>query len=163
MSEEVVLFRGSPSLMVKAGTFFIGIIFIIGFIVGAIMWNPLVAIGAVLVAVYLAGVAALIRTQQFEVTSQRVRWRRGIVTKRTDEMELYRVMDVSLVEPLLLRMVGAGNLEIKSADVSTPSLTLPAVKKASELREQLRNSVEECRVRRGVRVTEFDRGQDPTA
>ncbi len=162
MSEEAVLFRGSPSLVVKAGTFFVGLLLIGGFIAGAVMLQePLVAIGAGVVAIYLAVVAALIRTQVFQVTSQRLRWTRGILTKRTDEMELYRVMDVTLVEPLLLRMVGAGNLEITSADATTPTLVLPAVKGAHELREQLRLSVEECRARKGVRMTEFDRGQDP--
>jgi uncharacterized membrane protein YdbT with pleckstrin-like domain len=162
MSEEVVLFQGSPSLMIKAGTFFVGILLIIGFIVGAVYWNPFVAIGAGVVLLYLLSVIALIRTQVFEVTSERVRWRRGIFTKRTDELELYRVMDATLVEPFLLRMANAGNIEIRSADVSTPSLVLPAVKGAAELREKLRVSIENCRVRKGVRMTEFDHGQDPT-
>lgn len=161
MSEEEVLFHGSPSLMVRAGTFVVGLILMAGFVAGAVLLNPLVAIGAGVVALYLFVVAMLIRTQVFEVTSERLKWQRGILTKRTDELELYRVMDVSLVEPLLLRMVGAGNIEIKSADSSTPLLTLPAVKGARELREQLRVSVENCRVKKGVRVTEFDRGQDP--
>jgi uncharacterized membrane protein YdbT with pleckstrin-like domain len=161
MNEEVVLFRGSPSLLVRAGTFFIGILLIIAFIAGGIMWNPFVAIGAGIVILYLISVAMLIRTQVFEVTSERVRWRRGIFSKRTDEMELYRVMDASLVEPFLLRMANAGNIEIRSADASTPSLTLPAVKGAAELREKLRVSIENCRAKKGVRVTEFDRGEAP--
>jgi uncharacterized membrane protein YdbT with pleckstrin-like domain len=163
MSEEVVLFRGSPSLMIKAGTFLVGILLMIGFIAGGIYLNPFVAIGAGVVLLYLLSVIVLIRTQVFEITSERVRWRRGIFTKRTDEMELYRVMDATLVEPFLLRMVNAGNIEIRSADVTTPRLVLPAVKNASELREKLRASIEDCRTRKGVRMTEFDHGQDPTA
>jgi uncharacterized membrane protein YdbT with pleckstrin-like domain len=162
MNEEVVLFRGSPSLLVRAGTFSIGILLIIAFIAAAVLFQqPLIAIGAGIVILYLLSVAMLIRTQVFEVTSERVRWRRGIFTKRTDEMELYRVMDASLVEPFLLRMANAGNIEIRSADASTPSLTLPAVKGAKELREKLRVSIENCRTKKGVRVTEFDRGEAP--
>jgi uncharacterized membrane protein YdbT with pleckstrin-like domain len=162
MNEEVVLFRGSPSLLVKAGTFFVGILLIIGFVVGAVMaQQPLIAVGAGVVVIYLIAVAILIRTQVFEVTNERVRWRRGILTKRTDEIELYRVMDASLVEPFLLRMGNAGNIEIRSADASTPSLTLPAVKGAAELREKLRVSIENCRSRKGVKVTEFDSGEAP--
>src|ERR1043166_3968105 len=162
MSEEVVLFRGSPSLLIKAGTFSVGILLIAAFAVGAILLHqPLVAIGAAVVLVYLSGIVVFIRSQVFEVTSERVRWRRGIFTKRTDEMELYRVMDASLVEPFLLRMANAGNIEIRSADASTPSLTLPAVKGAKELREKLRVSIENCRTKKGVRVTEFDRGEAP--
>jgi hypothetical protein len=164
MSEEVVLFRGSPSLLVKAGTFFIGILLIIGCIVGAVLaQQPLIAIGAGVVIVYLVVVAALIRTQVFEVTTERVKWRRGIFTKRTDELELYRVMDATLVEPFLLRMGNAGNIEIRCSDASTPMLVLPAVKGAAELREKLRSSVESVRARKGVRVTEFDSGQAPGA
>jgi uncharacterized membrane protein YdbT with pleckstrin-like domain len=164
MSEEEVFFRGSPSLIVKAGTFALGILLIAGFVIGAVNFDqPLIAIGAGVVVLWLLGVAAYIRTQVFEVTSQRLRWTRGIVTKRTDELELYRVLDVSLVEPLLYRLVGAGNIEIRSADTTTPQLTLPAVKGARELREQLRSAVEQCRDRKGVRVTEFDSGQSPNA
>src|SRR4051812_42334138 len=102
MSEEVVFFRGSPSLIIKAGSFVLGILLIAGFIAMAVMVNGLIGIGAVLVFLWLAGIVAFIRTQVFEVTSQRLRWTRGVLTKRTDEMELYRVLDVSLVEPLLL-------------------------------------------------------------
>jgi uncharacterized membrane protein YdbT with pleckstrin-like domain len=161
MNEEVVLFRGSPSLLVRAGTFFVGLLLIAGFVAAGAIWNPLIAIGAGVVLIYLIGVAMLIRTQVFEVTNERVRWRRGILTKRTDEIELYRVMDASLVEPFLLRMGNAGNIEIRSADASTPSLTLPAVKGAAELREKLRVSIENCRARKGVKVTEFDNGEAP--
>ena len=162
MNEEVVLFRGSPSILVRAGTFFIGLLLIAGFIAGAVFFQqPLVAIGAGIVLIYLIAVMVLIRSQVFEVTSERVRWRRGILTKRTDEIELYRVMDASLVEPFLLRMVGAGNIELRSADATTPSLTLPAVKDAAELREKLRVSIENMRTKKGVRVTEFDQGQAP--
>ena len=163
MNEEVVLFRGSPSLLVRAGTFFVGLLSIAGFIAAAVYWNPLIAIGAGVVLIYLIGVAALIRTQVFEVTNERVRWRRGIFTKRTDELELYRVMDATLVEPFLLRMGNAGNIEIRAADASTPNLTLPAVKGAAELREKLRVSIENCRTKKGVRVTEFDSGEKPGA
>lgn len=161
MSEETVYFRGSPSLIVKAGTFSLGLLLIAGFVTGAIMFNPLIGIGAGVVVLWLLGVAMFIRTQVFEVTSQRLRWTRGILTKRTDELELYRVLDASLVEPFLLRLVGAGNIEINSADPSTPRLTLPAVKGARDLREKLRNAVERCREQKGVRMTEFDSGQNP--
>ena len=170
MSEEVVLFRGSPSLVVKAGTFFVGGLLMAGLIALVVFFyntNPPVAIaagvGAGVVLSYLVVAAALIRTQVFEVTNERVKWRRGIITKRTDELELYRVMDATLVEPFLLRMFNAGNIEIRCSDASTPNLTLPAVKGAAELREKMRVSIENIRAKKGVRVTEFDSGASPGA
>lgn len=170
MSEEVVLFRGSPSVLVKASTFFVSVFLIIGLVIAAIMFRttqPGVALGAGiaagLVLIYLLITIALIRTQVFEVTNERVKWRRGIITKRTDELELYRVMDATLVEPFLLRMVNAGNIEIRCSDATTPTLVLPAVKGAADLREKLRVSIENVRAKKGVRVTEFDSGASPGA
>jgi uncharacterized membrane protein YdbT with pleckstrin-like domain len=157
MSEEAVVYRGSPSLMVKAGAISLGVLFIAIFIAGAIlMQQPLIGIGAVVALIYLIGVIVAVKQESYEITSQRVRWRRGILTKRTDEMELYRAQDVTIIEPLSLRLVGAGNVRISSGDTSTPTLELKAVKNPDELREHLRTHIEECRARKGVRVTEFE-------
>lgn len=154
---EAVVYRGAPSLMVRAGSVIVSVLLIAGFIAAAVMMNePLIAIGACAVAVYLACVIVAVKQEAYEITNQRVRWRRGILTKRTDELELYRVQDVTTIEPLSLRMVGAGNVRITSADSSTPVLELKAVKNPSELREHLRTHIEECRQRKGVRVTEYD-------
>ena len=143
--------------MVKAGAVIVSVLLIAGFITAAVMLNqPLVAIGACAVAVYLTCVIIAVKQEAYEITSQRVRWRRGIFTKRTDELELYRVQDVTTIEPLSLRMVGAGNVRITSGDSTTPVLELKAVKDPQRLREHLRTHVEECRQRRGVRVTEYD-------
>lgn len=157
MSEEAVVYKGSPSLMVKAGSIFVSVLLIAVFIAGAIALNqPLIGIGAGVALIYLLGVIIAVKQESYEITSQRVRWRRGILTKRTDEMELYRAQDVTIIEPLSLRMVGAGNVRISSGDASTPTLELKAVKNPSELRENLRKHIEECRARKGVRVTEFE-------
>jgi uncharacterized membrane protein YdbT with pleckstrin-like domain len=157
MSEEAVVYRGSPSLMVKAGAISLGVLFIAIFIAGAIlMQQPLIGIGAVVALIYLIGVIVAVKQESYEITSQRVRWRRGILTKRTDEMELYRAQDVTIIEPLSLRLVSAGNVRISSGDASTPTLELKAVKNPDELREHLRTHIEECRARKGVRVTEFE-------
>lgn len=154
---EAVVYRGSPSLMVKAGAVIVSVLLIAGFITAAVMLNqPLVAIGACVVALYLACVIIAVKQEAYEITNQRVRWRRGIMTKRTDELELYRVQDVTTIEPFSLRMVGAGNVRITSADSSTPVLELKAVKDPQRLREHLRTHIEECRQRKGVRVTEYD-------
>lgn len=96
------------------------------------------------------------RSRVYEVTTQRLRITRGIFSKRTDEVELYRVVDTTLVEPFFYRMFGAGNIVMNTNDPTTPTITLEAVKGASSLREELRKSVESCRDRKRVRVTEFE-------
>jgi len=98
------------------------------------------------------------RCRIYEVTTERIRITTGVFGKRTDELELYRVRDTSLVEPFLYRMAGAGNVVITTSDASTPGLTLEAIKGASAVREEIRKYVEECRTRKGVRLTEFEGG-----
>lgn len=157
MSDEVVVYKGSPSLMVKAGSMFVSVLLIAGFITAGVYWNqPLIALGAAVVLLYMTAVIIAVKQEAYEITSERVRWRHGILTKETHEMELYRVQDVTTIEPLSLRLVGAGNVRITSADATTPVLELKAVKRPNELREHLRKNIELCRERKGVRVTEYD-------
>jgi uncharacterized membrane protein YdbT with pleckstrin-like domain len=96
------------------------------------------------------------RSRVYEVTTQRIKVTRGVFNKRTDELELYRVRDTSLVEPFRYRIFGAGNIELTTMDASTPGLTIEAIKGASDVREEIRRNVEACRDHKGVRVTEFE-------
>lgn len=97
-----------------------------------------------------------LRSRHYEVTTQRLRIRQGVFSKRTDEMELYRVSDSTVYEPFWQRFFGVGNIVVTTNDASTPSLTLEALPNAPEIREKLRTAVEECRDRKRVRVTEME-------
>ena len=68
----------------------------------------------------------------YELTSQRLRIRSGVLNRRVDELELYRVKDYAMEQPLLLRMVGLGNLTLADSDtrairLSTPYFSSPLV------------------------------------
>src|ERR1051325_1561464 len=93
-----------------------------------------------------------LRSRHYELTTQRVRIRQGVFSKRTDELELYRVKDSTVLEPFWLRLFGRGNILITTNDTTTPSLTLEALPDAADIREKLRNAIEECRDRKRVRV-----------
>jgi uncharacterized membrane protein YdbT with pleckstrin-like domain len=97
-----------------------------------------------------------VKSTQYEVTSERIRIRRGIMTKRTDELELYRANDTSLIEPMTLRIFGLGTIEVRTMDTTTPRLYIEAVHGARDLRENLRKCIEQCRASKGVRLTEFE-------
>lgn len=163
MSEETTIFRGSPSLFTRFGALFLGfLVFAAGaalFVVfrdrePAMKW--VFAGLAGLAFVYLLGVILVVKSTQYEVTNERIRIRKGIFTKRTDELELYRATDTSLIEPLSLRMVGLGTVEVRTNDSTTPVVYLHAIHGARKTREDLRRCIEECRDRKRVRVTEFE-------
>jgi uncharacterized membrane protein YdbT with pleckstrin-like domain len=93
----------------------------------------------------------------YRVTSERVVITQGVLTRRTDQLELYRAKDVTLLEPFWLRMVQLGHIDLVTSDPTTPFLRLQAVPNAAALREQLRNAIERLRVRKGIR--ELDIGE----
>ena len=97
-----------------------------------------------------------LRCRRYEITTQRVRIRQGVFSKRTDELELYRVKDSTVLEPFWQRLFGIGNIVITTNDATTPTVTLEALPNAAETREKLRAAIEECRDRKRVRVAELE-------
>lgn len=162
MNDENVVFKGSPSIVTRCGALLLGFLVAAGAATGFFLINdpPAVKYGlgvlAVIALIHMIVTVILVKATQYEVTSERIRVRHGILTKRTDELELYRVNDTSLIEPLSLRMLGLGTIEVRTMDTSNPTLFLHAVHGARNLREELRKYVEQCRDKKGVRVTEFD-------
>ena len=92
---------------------------------------------------------------RYEITTERLRITRGILSKRMDEMELYRVKDSSIEQPFFLRIFKLSNLVIRTSDVSTPQITLKAIENARVTRENLRGCVEKMRAKKGVREVDY--------
>ena len=156
MSDEKTLFRGSSSPVIKLGTFvFCGII-LVASIVFAFLASAWLLILAGIVLIYSAVQWFLIRCRVYEVTSERIRITTGILTRVTEEVELYRVRDAILIEPLFERLLGLGNIRATTNDASTPTVEIEAIPGARELREALRKSIETCRAKSQVRVTEIE-------
>lgn len=171
MSEETVVFRGSPSLVTRFGGLFLAFLVFAGALTGfSLLTDPglrvaryLLAALAVAALIHMIVIVLLVKATQYEVTSERIRIRRGIMTKRTDELELYRANDTSLIEPMTLRMFGLGTIEVRTMDTTNPTVYLEAVHGARKLRESLRKHIEECRDRKGVRIAEYDNPSSPGA
>ncbi len=156
MSEEKPVFRGSSSQVLNlahfAGVLALG---------GAVLFASLQFDGrlaALLVAplAYAGWRWLLIASRVYEITTERIKVTTGLVSKRTDDLELYRVKDTVLEEPALLRLAGAGNIVLTTNDATTPTLVLEGIKGAKELREELRKHIEDCRDRKRTRLTELE-------
>jgi len=89
---------------------------------------------------------------RYLITTQRIRIERGILSRETKIIELYRVDDFSCRFPLGMRLLGYGILGIKSSDADTPNLEICGVEGVDELYEQLRACALRERERRGVKV-----------
>ena len=87
----------------------------------------------------------------YTLTVQRLRVQQGILFRRTEDLELYRVKDISVDQSLLQRMVGCGRVVLETSDRSTPHIVLEAVPDPLGVADLIRNCVEHCRVAKGVR------------
>lgn len=101
-----------------------------------------------------------LRCTSFTLTTQRLRLSTGILTKRFDDLELYRVKDLTMEQPIVQRILGLGTIRMLTSDATTPTLALNAVADPMAVRDAMREAVERCRRERGVR--ELDVHDDPS-
>jgi uncharacterized membrane protein YdbT with pleckstrin-like domain len=138
MAEEQRLWKGSPSQVSNLGTYLVCLL---------LCW---------LVVPIFYALWRWIDTHltEYELTSQRLVFRSGVFNRKTEEIELYRVRDSSLDEPLLLRLFGTGNIVLYATDSSAATFVLRAVKAAADVRQKLRAAVEAARDQKRVRSIE---------
>lgn len=89
----------------------------------------------------------------YEITSQRVRIERGILSKTKDSIELFRIDHFDLYKPLGMRLVGHCLLHLRSSDVSFPAVIIRGIPNLEALADTLRECSLRERTRR--RVTAF--------
>jgi len=94
------------------------------------------------------------RFNKFEITTQRILEHKGIFSKTTDEIELFRVKDLTHHQPFFLRLVGLSSVSLDTTDKSHPLVLIKAVNNGKELKEHLRIAVDKRRDIKGV--TEID-------
>lgn len=94
------------------------------------------------------------KTCEFVLTDERLIVRYGILLRVEDEVELYRVVDVTQTISLVQRFLGVGNIQVASTD-RTGSVVMPLIKGPSAVRNAIRTQAETCKNRRGaVRILE---------
>jgi membrane protein YdbS with pleckstrin-like domain len=126
--------------------------------------NPalLPSVVPLLVSILTAGLALLYywlqsRATRYRITSQRVVVETGLLNKRLDQIDLYRIHDYTVERPLGQRLLGTGNLVLSTQDRSTPALKLTGLSTdVVQLYERLRKATEIEKRRRGVRVLDAD-------
>jgi uncharacterized membrane protein YdbT with pleckstrin-like domain len=95
-----------------------------------------------------------IRCTRYRLSAEQLTATHGVLNRLTDNLELYRIKDTQVFEPFWLRPMGLGNVCIHSSDKTTPTLTIRAIPKPTDMAGLVRQQVEAERVRKGVR--EFD-------
>ena len=91
----------------------------------------------------------------FELSKDRLKLKKGILTQKIDETELYRVRDYEILKPFILRLFGLGHLKLITSDKSHPIIILYAIKNPENVLELFRANVEQARKKTGTREVDF--------
>ena len=142
MSKEQNIWEGSPSHWTK----------FINYILWLILLIPTLGVSLLFILwTYLT-----IRTWKITITSQRVIEEKGVLSKTTNELELFRVKDIRLDQPFFLRLVGLSNIVLITSDRTNKYVTIKGVKDGKSLREDIRTSVDKRRDEKGVVERDFE-------
>lgn len=136
MNDEKIAWTDSPSQLQNLGWFLLGILIVP---LPYAVWRWLET-----------------RSTVYTLTDQRLKSVRGVFTRITDDLELYRVRDSKLQQSLWERMFGLGEVTLYTTDASTPEVHLRWIRNAESVRETLRKLVEARREQKHVRTLEGD-------
>ena len=90
------------------------------------------------------------RSMQFRVTNTVIELERGLLSKRIDVLQLWRVRDVRYKQTVSDRLLGIAHIEVYAQDATTPHLEIVGMPASRQLFEQLRDSIEIQRQHRNV-------------
>lgn len=133
---ETVLFEGHPALVPSLATLLLAV----------------VTVGIWLLPAYIKS-----RGVSYRITSQRVVVETGLFGKRLEQIDLYRVNDFTVERPFLQRLMGTGNILLKTMDRTTPNITIANIKTdVVALYEELRRRTEQAKAQNSVRVVDYE-------
>jgi uncharacterized membrane protein YdbT with pleckstrin-like domain len=135
-SGETTLFEGHPATVPGVG----------------ILALCLVTAGLALLYLWLRS-----RGITYKVTTRRVIVERGLLSKRLEQIDAYRIKDYVVERPFSQRLLGTGNITLITMDATTQNVELRDLPTdVVGLYEKLRAASEEDRVRRGVRILDSE-------
>lgn len=133
---EEVLFEGNPALVPSLGALLLA----------------LLTVGLWLIPLWFKS-----RARHYRLTTKRVVVESGILNKRLEQVDLYRVSDYTVLRPVLQRMMGTGNLILRTLDQTSPEVSVSNIKAdVVALYERIRVATESEKRRRGIRVVDME-------
>lgn len=109
---------------------------------------------AALFLLKLAWKMVQVHTHRFYLYQDHLLEAKGVFSRKEESLEMFRVKDISILKPILLRIFGLGSIRLITSDHTNPVVMLLAIKNVGELSSTIRNIVSAQRKVHGVR--EFD-------
>jgi membrane protein YdbS with pleckstrin-like domain len=98
------------------------------------------------------------RSRHYRLTTRRVIVETGVLGKRLEQVDLYRVSDYTVDRPFGQRVLGTGNIVLRTLDRSSPTVTIEGIRTdVVALYESIRAATEAEKTKRGgVRVMDVE-------
>lgn len=150
---EKDLFSGHPAVVYSVSQLVPFLVLIAAAVVAVIAGAPLpyVLLGFVL----LSGIVCLryyvkSRSIHFEITTQRIKLERGMLSKVQESLELFRIDHFELRKPLGMRLTGHAALHLYSTDSELSAFYIYGIPNLESIAETLRTCQLRERTRRGL-------------
>lgn len=95
---------------------------------------------ALLVVLILVAKAAILKSIYYEITPDRIEWRRGVLSRKIDNLDLFRVVDLRLHRSPLDCLLGIGTVTLITTDKTDPEFDFQKVKKPRRLYDILKKA-----------------------
>lgn len=92
---------------------------------------------------------------KYAVSDDRIFLETGFLNVKYEEINLYRVKDLTLSIKFTQRIFGVGSIILHSVDETNPHLELKNIKNPRQVKELLYASIEKAKEKKGIRVSEF--------
>jgi membrane protein YdbS with pleckstrin-like domain len=93
-------------------------------------------------AVFLFGLHLWRRSIKFRVSSSVIEYEKGLLSKRIDVVQLWRVKDVTYRQSLIDRLLSIAHIQVVTSDATNPNFDIVGMPASRKLFEQLRDSIE---------------------
>ena len=141
--EEKIIWSGSPSQIKNLGIYiFCGLISLTLYLIPV----------AIVIAIYHY---LNVKNTKITITDQRIKVHQGIFTKRINDLELFRIRDISYESPFIFGLFGLASVYVISTDLTSRVLKIEAIYNAQAVYEEIRKHVEGQRRNNNVRIVEW--------
>lgn len=93
--------------------------------------------------------------ESYQVTTQRLRIVRGLLSRHIENIELIRIQDMDFKQGLSERMLDIGDIALRTVDTSEPNIVLRNITNPGEVFEILRKAWLEARKAYGVQYRDY--------
>ena len=145
-----------------------------GPLAGSILLGALFVVAAVLSGLWFLGLLAPLPPaavlvwgwvrragSSYRVYADRVEMEQGVLSRRIENVELFRVRDLGVKQGFLGRLFDFGEVYVHSTDASAPDVVLADIDHPREFYQTLRDLVTESRAHRQTMIVEEGRSLPP--